>query len=136
LAERAIAAARAGRGGGLLAHVGISADQLTAVHVVEAARAGETTAAALVDDATDALAQAMVAVAVTTEPAKIYLGGSLGHAAADLLLPRIGYHLARRWPFASILPPPPIVLDNVGPTAAAVGAALLAADERSVARPN
>ena len=134
VAERAVAAARAGHADGLLSHAGVTADDLTAVHVVAAARQGDPCAHALLDDAADALAQTLVAVAVTTEPTRIYLGGSLGHAAADLLLPRIDHHLHRRWPFADTLAPPPLVLDNVGPHAAAVGAALLALDQRAPAR--
>jgi glucokinase len=129
LAERAVAAARDGRAPDLLSASGATAEELSATHVVAAARQGIASAVELIDDAADAVARALAAVSVTTELERAYLAGSLGHAASDLLLHRIEASLASRWPFASSVPPPPVVLDQVGPHAAAVGAALLARDE-------
>ena len=133
VAERAVAAARAGRADELLTHAGVTAEDLTAVHVVAAARQGRPVCARPArgrrrraganprgrggHDRTD-----------PDLPRRLP-----GHAAADLLMPRIEHHLHRRWPFAETVAPPPLVLDKVGPHAAAVGAALLALDQRAPA---
>jgi glucokinase len=103
-------------------------DRIEAIHVVDAARAGVASAVGLIDDAARAVGQAVVALAVTTEPDRVYLGGTLAHRAADLLLPRIRSELETRWPLRDVVPIVPVVLDDVGPYAAAVGAALLAGD--------
>jgi len=131
LAERASAAAAAGDAEDLMQHAGVTANQLTAVHVLEGAAADVRSAVALVDDAALALAQAIVAISAVSEPARVYLGGSLGHAAARQLLPRITQELVRRWPFGDSWPPPDVTLDRVGGHAAAVGAALIAMDGAS-----
>lgn len=101
---------------------------ITAKHVVQAAREGDEFALSLIDEAGSALARAIRALCVTVEPAIVFLGGTVAHSASDLLLPRITQTLAADWPFASLTSPPPVQLDAIGPYAAAIGAARLAAD--------
>jgi glucokinase len=131
LAERAVAAATAGNANDLIQHARVPASELTSIHVVEAAKAGVPTGLQLVDDASQALAQAVIAISVVTEPDKIYLSGSLGHGAGTLFLPRVRTALAERWPFANTWPAPDVDLDAVGRHAAAVGAALLSRETDS-----
>lgn len=103
-------------------------DSITAKEVVDAAREGDDSALALVDDAACAIARAIRALCVTVEPTRIFLGGTIAHAASDLLLPRIQRHLEAWWPFASLTSPPLVQLDEIGPYAAAIGAAQLSGD--------
>jgi glucokinase len=134
LAERARAAAVAGTADDLLTHAGVPARCLTAEHVVAAAHAGCIPALRLIEQAADCLGYALIGIAVTVEPAVIYLSGSLGHAAADLLIPRIAARMDEQWPFGAEVPRPTILLDQAGPLAGALGAGLLARDIRAHAR--
>lgn len=101
---------------------------LTTKDVVEAARAGDPTAMRLIEHAAHLCAQAIRALCVTVEPDVIFLGGSVAHGAAELLVPRIVDEVRRHWSFANLTAPPLIQLDPIGPHAAAIGAALLMND--------
>ncbi len=106
---------------------GTEISRLSSIHVVAAARSGVEPAVRLVEEAAQAIGHALALLTVTVEPTVLYLGGSLAHAAGDLLIPGIATRLQRQLPFAAVRHPPRIRLDNVGPTAAALGAAQLAA---------
>ncbi len=113
---------------------GITVDRLTSIHVITAARAGVAPAVRLVQDAAQAIGHALALLTVTVEPTVLYLGGSLAHAAGDLLIPDITTRLLRQLPFAAVRRPPRIRLDDVGPTAAALGAARLAGTRLTTTR--
>lgn len=123
LAQREVSAGTASAA--LMRHVA-TGEAVTARDVVSAARDGDTTSLALIDQAAHCIAQAIRALCVTVEPSVILLGGSVAHGAADLLPDRISRLLQRHWPFASLISPPPVQLDSIGPYAGAIGAAMLA----------
>lgn len=127
MAERAQLLVREGRASSALVDLAqASPAALTSRDVVEAARTGDPSALQLVDEAAAAVADAIRSLCVTIEPDIVFLGGTIAHAAADLLPDRIRAHIAQRWSFADLTTPPPVQLDTIGPYAAAVGAALLA----------
>ncbi|MGB4137408.1 MAG: ROK family protein [Microbacterium sp.] len=112
-----------------LAALGRDGDgEVTAKDVVAAARRGDASSRELLDQAARCCAQALRAICVTVEPTLVLLGGSVAHGASDLLPARIRQHLHAHWPFAGLTAPPPVHLDAIGPYAAAIGAAKLAAE--------
>lgn len=97
-----------------------------AADVVGAARGGDASARAILEDAGTAIGTAVVGLVNALDPATIYLSGGFGHAAAPFLAPAIERRLELQRAFPSSRPPPRVVIDPVGPLAAAVGAARLA----------
>lgn len=69
----------------------LPADATTA-QILAAARAGDALAVAVIDTQAKLLAQVFALCVVMTDPERIILGGGLGEAAADLLLPRASRH--------------------------------------------
>jgi predicted NBD/HSP70 family sugar kinase len=70
------------------------------------------------------LGRALTQLSTILDPDEIIIGGSLGHAAAPLLLPAATAEMASRWPFRGHRRLPEVRVDSIGPYAAAVGAAL------------
>ena len=64
----------------------------TTAQILTAARAGDALAVTVIDTQAKLLAQVMAMCVVMTDPARIIVGGGLGEAAADLLLPRASQH--------------------------------------------
>lgn len=88
--------------------------------VLRAARAGDPLAERVVDEAAWWLASVMICLLGILSPTLFVVGGGLGHAAADLLLPQVRAMVqARTTPL--VLPEVPIVESQV--TSSAVGAA-------------
>ncbi|MGO1768346.1 MAG: ROK family protein [Microbacterium sp.] len=106
-----------------------AAETIAAKDVVRLAREADATSLGLLDQAAVLCARAIRALCVTVEPDIVFLGGSIAHGAADILVPRIEESLRALWPFASVTAAPTVALDPVGPYAAAIGAALAASDE-------
>lgn len=129
IAEQAGIAIRDGRASAALRERDASTPGgITTKHIVQAARAGDESALDLLERAAGSIAQAIRAVCVTVEPSIVFLGGTVAHAASDILPDRIRRHLAEHWAFGELTVPPPVQLDAIGPFAAAVGAALLTLD--------
>ncbi|OZM76266.1 sugar kinase [Pseudonocardia sp. MH-G8] len=101
---------------------------LTAQDLVAAARAGHPGAAAIVDEATAALARGLLGMLATVDPGRVVVGGGLGQAPDVILEPTVA-QLRARATFHQI---PPIVPATLGPWAGAWGAALTA-DELATA---
>jgi glucokinase len=90
--------------------------------IVTLARTGDPVAAAVWDDAVDALSLALATYTLLLDPSLIVLGGGLseaGPALLDPLTPRLAARLAFR-------PAPPLRTSTLGVTAGMLGAALLA----------
>ncbi|SDE09641.1 ROK family protein [Auraticoccus monumenti] len=98
----------------------------TARDLVEAARAGHPGASAVLDQATTALARALLALLATVDPGLVVVGGGLGQAADVVVAPAV-VKLTERATFHSV---PPVVPSALGPWAGAWGAVLGAADQR------
>ena len=92
-------------GSGLLAvtkdlrgkHPTTLSDDANTAQILTAARAGDALAVAVIDTQAKLLAQVMAMCVVMTDPARIIVGGGLGEAAADLLLPRAAQHYDRHF---------------------------------------
>lgn len=95
--------------------------------LLERARAHDPAATRLLVTAGSRIGDALANLVTAFDPAHVYLSGGFGHAAADFLIPAITTRLRERRPFARYRPLPPVLLDPIGPTAAATGAAHLAA---------
>lgn len=96
----------------------------TARLVADRARAGEPVAGRIWADAVDALADALTAMIVLTDPGSIVIGGGLSLAGATLLDPL----LAALPPRLTFREPPPVLLGLLGDRAGLIGAALRAWD--------
>ena len=94
--------------------------------IVELAREENTWATELLHTAGRMLGRAITSLSITLDPRTIVLGGSLGHAAYPWLVPAAEAEMTRLWPFPRQRPLTEIVLDRIGPYAAATGAAVLA----------
>jgi len=80
----------------------------------------------LVERAGMMLGRAMTQLSTVLDPEEFIISGSVGHAAADLMLPAARREMERRWPFPAARSIPDIKVDAIGPHAGAVGAARLA----------
>lgn len=98
----------------------------TARDLFDAARAGHPGAVAVLDQATTALARALLGLLATVDPGLLVVGGGIGQARDVLVDPAVA-ELVRRATFHSV---PPVVPGALGPWAAAWGAVLGAADRR------
>jgi len=139
VARRAREAALAGEAAGLLAMSGKAPEALTAVDLVLAARQGEPFSLGLLESVGDAIGQAITVLVPAIDPAVVFISGSFGHAAADLIIPAIERRASRHRVYQDARPLPAITPDNLGPDAAAIGAALLARrhlDRNGSAEPN
>lgn len=83
-------------------------------------------AKAIVERAGMMLGRAMTQLSTALDPEEFIISGSVGHAAAGLLLPAARDEMERRWPFPTTRPIPEVRVDAIGPHAAAIGAARLA----------
>ncbi|NRQ38080.1 ROK family protein [Nonomuraea sp. NN258] len=94
----------------------------SAADVVTRVAAGDAGAAAVWDEAVDALALALATYTLLLDPAKVVIGGGLslaGEALLGPLRPRLAARLAWR-------PPPALAVSALGTRAGLLGAALLA----------
>jgi glucokinase len=126
LARLAREAAAAGEAPALPELAGCPPERLSAVDVVRAARAGEGFALQLLTAAGDAVGRAIAGLGAAIDPEVVFISGSLGHAAADLLIPAIARRVAMQHTYRGVRPLPAIRPDARGPDAAANGAAVLA----------
>ena len=99
-------------------------DGVPAQEVAARVRAGEAAAMTIWQEAVDALADALAAATVLTDPGRFVLGGGLSLAGPTLIDP-LGAALTRRLTFR---PAPPIALSVLGDRAGVLGAALRAWD--------
>jgi glucokinase len=95
-----------------------------AADVAELVKSGDAVAARVWDDATGALADALLTVSTLLDPESIVLGGGLSHAG-DLLLGPLRQRLAD---LSSPFSFPPLVHASLGDEAGCMGAALYALD--------
>ncbi|WP_382309377.1 ROK family protein [Herbiconiux sp. UC225_62] len=96
--------------------------------VLAAAESGDRTARTLLTDAGTALGHALVPLVNALDPRTVFLSGGFGHAAATYLVPAMEARLRRQQSFPESRSLPRIVLDPIGPMAAAIGAAIIARD--------
>jgi glucokinase len=86
----------------------LSAGDFTTQQILAAARAGDPLAVAVIDRQARALAQMIANCAVMLDPDVIILGGGLGEACADLILPRtqalVGQYMCPARPQPRLLP--------------------------------
>jgi glucokinase len=94
--------------------------------VVAAADAGDRTARDVLRDAGTALGHALAPLVSALDPGTVFISGGFGHAAATHLLPAIEARLGRQHSFPESRRLPRILVDPVGPMAAAIGAAVIA----------
>ncbi|NNG35908.1 ROK family protein [Nakamurella aerolata] len=120
--ETVSSASRIGQSYSLLR--GTDASSTSAREVAELMQAGDPIAIQVWDDAIAALADALAAVTVLTDPGRIVLGGGLS-LAGELLTDPLAEALASRMTFRS---PPPIAVTQLGDRAGLAGAAILAWD--------
>ncbi|GAA0481452.1 ROK family protein [Streptomyces olivaceiscleroticus] len=97
---------------------------VTAEEVARRAAAGDPAAARVWDEAADALAEGLLAAVTLFDPGVLVLGGGVGQAGDQLLVP-LRRHLERRVAFQVL---PDIVRAVLGERAGRVGAALRAWD--------
>jgi glucokinase len=95
--------------------------------IVSAAASDDVWAAQLISLAGTMLGRAISILGVVLDPTRIIVGGTLGHAAWPWLRPAAEAEMRRRWTYPAERPLPDLVLDPIGPYAAATGAGLLAA---------
>lgn len=115
----AVAARRGHRGG-------VAPTLTSSAQIVSAATAGEPLGLSVIHDAGRALAQVVRTVGPVLDPDLILIGGTVGLAAGEMLIPVITAELLRQRPCSAVAPPPHIALAQLGPEAGAIGAALLA----------
>lgn len=126
IARLAREAAERGEAAALLDLAGCASHRITAVDVVRAARAGERCSLELLASAGEAIGRAIAGLGAAIDPEVVFISGSLGHAAADLLIPAIERQVGMQHTYPWARPLPRITTDSRGPDAAAIGAALLA----------
>jgi glucokinase len=95
--------------------------------IVIAAERGDPWAADLLRVAGTMLGRAISVLSVVLDPDTVIIGGSFGHATSSWLLPAAVEEMKNRWSFAPARRLPRLVMDSIGPYAAATGAAMLAA---------
>ena len=117
----------------LLETLGLRAP-LSARDIVAAAGHGDPWAAGLLSVAGTMLGRAIAILCVALDPTTVTIGGSFGHAAWRWLLPTATREMRDRWTYATERPVPTLALDSIGPYAAAIGAALRAADNHEDGR--
>lgn len=98
--------------------------RFTAQQVVEQVRGGDSLAIQVWNEAMDALADALAAVTVLTDPGRVVIGGGLS-LAGDTLIEPLARMLPTRLMFRS---PPTLAVTELGDRAGAIGAGLLAWD--------
>lgn len=101
----------------------------SAALVIRAARDGEPVARRLVDDAVEALAIGLAAVAVSVDPERIVIGGSLG--LGQMRLVRRAAHLAAVRVIPEGRPALQVVPAGLGPQSVLAGAAVIAGEAAS-----
>ncbi len=106
------------------------AARLSARDLVAAARAGHAGAAAILAEATTALARGLLGVIATVDPGRIVIGGGLGQASDAILEPTLA-KVRERATFHHV---PPVVSATLGPWAGAWGAVLTADELLGAAR--
>lgn len=117
--ESIASASRIGR-----SYVDLTGKEASAREVADLMRGGDLAAQQVWTEAVAALADALAAVSVLTDPGMIVLGGGLS-LAGDLLTVPLANALGRRLTFRSA---PPIAVTELGDRAGLAGAALLAWD--------
>lgn len=110
----------------LLATLGYRAP-FSARGIVAVAERDDPWAADLLTHAGIMLGRAISILCVTLDPSTVTIGGSFGHAAWRWLLPACTREMQDQWTYPAERPLPVLALDSIGPYAAAIGAALLAA---------
>jgi glucokinase len=99
------------------------AEAMSAAQVVELAVAGDPAAHAVIQDAVDALANALASFSLLLDPGSIVIGGPL--ALADSYYFRmLNERLRAR--LGDLIPPPAVVPGQLEPNAALIGAGILA----------
>jgi glucokinase len=126
IATLAREAAERGEAAALLDLAGCAPREITAVDIVRAAREGERFSRDLLAAAGDAVGRAIAGLGAAIDPETVFISGSLGHAAADLIIPAIARRVRTQHTYPDARPLPNIRPDSRGPDAAAIGAALLA----------
>lgn len=128
IAARARRQARDAAGANLVALAGGQASQITGRHVVVAAQAGDELARRVLADAGRAVGRAVTMTMAVADPDLVVLAGSVAVAAGPLLVDPARQEVVRNHPLLTVASAVPIVLGQVGPAAAALGAAELARD--------
>jgi glucokinase len=124
LCEMAAASPPPPESAALLASLGATR---TSKEIVAAAEQGDPWAIGLLEAGGKMLGRAISILSVTLDPEVVVIGGSFGHATSRWLLPAAVEEMKARWPFGHSRALPELVLDSIGPYAAATGAAMLAA---------
>jgi glucokinase len=102
-------------------------DELRGEHVTEAARTGDAQALAVIDVFADWIALGLANLTNLLDPDAIVLAGGVS-ADPDIFLPRILDATSRRLWGTALRTHPRITFAELGPTAGAIGAALLTLD--------
>lgn len=95
--------------------------------IVAAAERGDPWAIGLLNLCGAMLGRAISILCVALDPTTVTIGGSFGHATGPWLLPAAVEEMRNRWTYAGERPLPHLAMDSIGPYAAAIGAAMLAA---------
>lgn len=95
--------------------------------IVAAAELGDRWATSLLKLCGAMLGRAVSILCVALDPTTVTIGGSFGHATGPWLLPSALEEMRNRWTYAAERPLPRLTMDAIGPYAAAIGAAMLAA---------
>ena len=90
-------------------------------------RAGRSWATGLLTLCGAMLGRALSILCVTLDPTTVTIGGTFGHATGPWLLPSALEEMRNRSTYAAERPLPRLTMDAIGPYAAAMGAAMLAA---------
>lgn len=112
----------------ILAAAGGIANQVTGEHAVEAASAGDDAALAVLDAYGEAVALGISALVTALDPALVVIGGGVVDAG-DLVMDPIRSAVARRVLGGTHRPEVPVVPAAFGGRSAAIGAAVMAADQ-------
>jgi len=102
---------------------------LSARDIVAAAERGDPWATGLLATAGAMLGRAISVLCVILDPTTVTISGSFGHATKRWLLPAAAQEMRVRWTYPAERPLPRLAMDPIGPYAAAVGAAMLAAGQ-------
>jgi glucokinase len=131
LARLARDAAHGGRLDAVVAGAGGDPDAVRGEHVTAAARSGDADARAVLADLAHWIALGLANLVNILDPAVVVIGGGLVDAA-DLILPEVRTRFAGLVMAADQRPELPIVAAALGGRAGAIGAAVLAGDQRVV----
>lgn len=106
-------------------HLALDA-RVTSKEVVALASFGDGWAIAMLELAGGMLGRAIAMLCITLDPTSVVIGGTFGHAAQQWMMPAATREMTLRWPFPAERRLPKLSVDDIGPYAAALGAALMA----------